>query len=89
MWTTHLRLVRVQDNKFDTWATALFPEGYGASKMPFESGVYIGHVEFVLDDSSSSVIGFEFYGVDPGMNGMPGRHETVQESCIAWFSKTA
>jgi len=91
IWSSHLRLVHTQDNKFDVSATALFPEGYGVSKTPFETSEldnYVGYAEFVLDDSGSSVIGFGFYGVDPGMDGVPGRHETVQESCIAWFPKT-
>ncbi|KAL5529636.1 hypothetical protein ACEPAG_5621 [Sanghuangporus baumii] len=90
-WSSHVRLVHAENNtnKFDISFTALFPEGYGASKTPFEEyegDAYEGQVEFVLDGESKSVLGFGYFG-EGDMKGVREEGVSIQDGAIAWFEK--
>lgn len=67
---------------------AIFPEGYGQSKTPFETyelDQYSGKADFVMQ--KGKVIGLGFYGTEPEMRGKKGNDIDVQEGAIAWFRK--
>ncbi|KAL5511226.1 hypothetical protein ACEPAH_4441 [Sanghuangporus vaninii] len=91
VWSSHVRLVHAENNtnKFDISFTALFPEGYGASKTPFETyegDANDGQGEFVLDGESKSVLGFGYFGTDD-MKGVREEGVSIQDGAIAWFEK--
>ncbi|KAL5489890.1 hypothetical protein ACEPAI_4722 [Sanghuangporus weigelae] len=91
VWSSHIRLVHAENNtnKFDISFTALFPEGYGTSKTPFETyegDALEGQVEFVLDDESKSVLGFGYFGRGD-MKGVREEGVSIQDGAIAWFEK--
>ncbi len=84
-------MVHVEDNTFEVAFTALFPQGYGASKKSFESFVmdaYAGQAKFLLDDKGEKIIVFGFFGSDDaGMHRAMGDATGIKESSIAWFEK--
>ncbi len=56
-------MVHDDNNTFEVAITALFPQGYGASKKPFETfemDAYAGQAKFLLDEKREKVIGFGF-----------------------------
>ncbi|KAI5119180.1 hypothetical protein M0805_000634 [Coniferiporia weirii] len=88
LWSSHVRLVYAEENTFDIALTALFPEGYGASKTPFEMfelDQYEGQVVFVVN-AKGVVEGFGLYGTGD-MEGKRSENVSVREGAIAWFDK--
>lgn len=89
LFATHLRFVHRDADTFDLAFTMLFPEGYGASRTPFETyemDEYDSLVEFVIEDGK--VVGFGLFGVaDPGMAGDRREGVDIQDGAIAWFTK--
>ena len=88
IWSTHIRLAHFENDTFDVILPALFPEGYGGSKVPFETyelDQYSGKAEFVIQDGK--VLGFGFYGTEPEMRGKKGDDIEIQDGAIAWFKK--
>ncbi|KLO13809.1 beta-lactamase/transpeptidase-like protein [Schizopora paradoxa] len=90
-WSTHVRMVHVENDTFEISLTALFPEGYGADNKPFEAyemDAYIGQGKFVLDERKEKIVGFGLFGSDdPGMHHALGEETGIKESSIAWFEK--
>jgi len=90
-WSSHVRMVHVEDNTFEVAFTTLFPQGYGASKKSFETFVmdaYVGQAKFLLDDKGENIVGFGFFGSDDaGMHRAMGDATGIKESSIAWFEK--
>lgn len=88
VWSTHIRLAHFENDTFDVVLPAIFPEGYGHSKTPFEMyefDQYSGKADFVVQ--KGKVIGFGFYGTEPEMRGKKGDGMEVEEGAIAWFRK--
>lgn len=88
-WSTHVRLVHVEGSTFNIALTALFLQGYGASKKPFEtfmSDEYAGEVKFVLDEKRGTVEGFGYFGYGDERHAL-GNAPGIKEGSIAWFEK--
>jgi len=89
-WSSHIRVVHLEENTFEVGLTALFPQGYGANKTAFETfemDAYAGQAKFVLDEGGK-VEGFGFFGTDDaGMHRSIGDANGVKDSSIVWFEK--
>ncbi|KLO13808.1 beta-lactamase/transpeptidase-like protein [Schizopora paradoxa] len=90
-WSTHIRMVHVECDTFDIAFTSLFPEGYGASKKPFEVFVmdnYAGQAKFLLNEEGDRIEGFGYFGLDDaGMQHALGDASGVKRGSIVWFDK--
>jgi len=93
-WSTHIRMLHLEESTFHVALTALFPQGYGANKTPFETfdsevDTYAGHAKFVLG-KGGEVVGFGFFGSDDSdMRRAVGDATGVKDSSIAWFEKVS
>ncbi|KLO13824.1 beta-lactamase/transpeptidase-like protein [Schizopora paradoxa] len=88
-WSTHVRLVHVEETTFKVALTTLFLKGYGTNKKPFETfemDEYKGEVKFVLDGKGENVEGFGFFGIGDDRRAL-GDAQGIKESSIAWFEK--
>jgi hypothetical protein len=90
LWSSHVRLVHIgnpeSEHQFDAQLTALFTEGFGADKTPFdlyESGLGDALVEFVVE--GESVLGLGVFGSDGDSTKSTGK--TIQETVEVWFDK--
>lgn len=102
LWSSHLRFVHLERQKFLLEATNLFPEGYGKNKNPFEAladddtgGVI---VEFVVSDEDEDeqvdggrVQGFGMMGLMEGKTARTARERggSVRERADVWFERAA
>jgi hypothetical protein len=57
VWSSHLRMTHVDNNKFTAEFTVLFPHGYGSDESPFEVKGDQHSVEFMIE--GGKVVGFE------------------------------
>ncbi|VDB83261.1 unnamed protein product [Peniophora sp. CBMAI 1063] len=93
LWSSHLRLVHVHDERFTVRPSSLYPRGHGLDRTPFETcEIRCGQdgdapwADFVVEDGK--VLGF-------GLRGLLGDETTmlemeggsVQETSDAWFVK--
>lgn len=89
LFATHARFVHRDADSFDLAFTMLFPEGYGASRTPFETyemDMYDSVAEFVVEDGK--VVGFGLFGTaDPAMAGDRRDGVDIKNGAVAWFNK--
>lgn len=81
-WSSHIRLIHWNNNIFNLSATALFPEGHGASKIPFEHfemDAYLGYAEFHIAEGKVTGFGLT-YTIEP-------RAGPVKPNGDAWFRR--
>jgi hypothetical protein len=90
LWSTHVRLVHVSDSEsgheFNVQPTALFTEGFGADKTPFETfenGEGGAPAKFVVEDGK--VLGLGVFGSVGDLTKRRGN--TVQGQAEVWFDK--
>lgn len=101
LWSSHLRFVHLEGQKFVLEATNLFPEGYGRDKSPFEAmsdgstgGVA---VEFVVgvggqeeQENGGRVQGFGLMDLMEGKTARTARERgsSVRERADVWFERS-
>jgi hypothetical protein len=90
LWSSHVRLVYnanpESEHQFDAQLAALFAEGFGANRTPFElheGGLDNALVEFVIE--GERVLGLGVFGSDGDPTKSTGK--TVQETVEVWFDK--
>lgn len=99
LWSSHLRFIHVEGQKFHLEATNLFPDGYGRDKSPFEAmsdgstgGVA---VEFIVgvegEGNGGKVQGFGLMDLVDGKTARTARERGsgVQERADVWFERAA
>ncbi|EIM80585.1 beta-lactamase/transpeptidase-like protein [Stereum hirsutum FP-91666 SS1] len=88
-WAPYIRFIHISGQRFTWDLTALFVEGYGADKTPFEVVAQDGtEIEFVVDGESGDVRGFGLVGTVVEKNTDRQRKGGgIQEIADAWFDK--
>ncbi|KAI0027306.1 beta-lactamase/transpeptidase-like protein, partial [Vararia minispora EC-137] len=87
-WTTHVRMIHLHGMRFILRPTALFPEGYGRDKTPFETfegefGEY-AEAEFVVHEGR--VQGFGLF-VLKELGREKERGDSVETRASVWFAR--
>jgi len=59
IWSSHLRLVSIGDNKFYAQTSSVFPDGFANDSSPFMASVEM--MAFVFTVEEGKVIGFDLY----------------------------
>jgi hypothetical protein len=87
LWSSHVRLVHApsseSEHQFDVQLTAIFTEGFGVDKTPFElheGGLGDATAEFVVE--GETVLGLGVFGSVEKRIG-----DTVKEAAEVWFDK--
>lgn len=101
LWSSHLRFVHLEGQKFHLEATNLFPEGYGRDKTPFEAmsdgstgGVaveFVVGVEGQVEQENGGIVqGFGLMDLIEGKTARTARERgsSVQRRADVWFERS-